>query len=97
MSICEPDVLALTGAATGKNPETVNLILSLKFHDIRTVLPGTFVLFCLSEMWKEKKNAMLKKMGLFYMESIAFPSEKPTIQPFWNLVRENQIILAKAT
>lgn len=31
------------------------------------------------------------------MESIAFPSEKPTIQPFQNLVRENQIFLAKAT
>lgn len=56
MSNCEPDVLALTGAAAGKNSETVNLIFPLKFHDIRTVLPGTFVLFCLSEMWKGKKK-----------------------------------------
>lgn len=31
------------------------------------------------------------------MESIASPSEKPTIQPFWNLVGENQVFLAKAT
>lgn len=77
----EPNILALTGAAAGKNSETVNLIFTLKFHDTRTVLPCTFVLFCLSEMWKEKKQ-YLKKRGLFYMESIAFPSEKPTIQPF---------------
>lgn len=62
MSNCEPNALALTGAAASKNSETVNLIFSLKFHDIRTVLPGTSVLFCLSEMWKEKKKkAMLKK------------------------------------
>lgn len=62
---------------------------------------GTFILFCSSEVWKKKKKkkkvVVERKWGFFFMESIASPSEKPTIQPFWNLVGENQVFLAKAT
>lgn len=77
---CQPNILALIGAAAGKNSKTVKLILILKFHYRTAVLLATFVLFCLSGM--RKKAVLERKWGFFIKESIAFPSEKPTIQPF---------------
>lgn len=67
---CESNTLAQTGAAAGEN-----LIFTLKFHDATAVLRGTFVLFYLSEMGGDARQAVLERKWLFFfMESIVFPS-----------------------